>query len=604
MKLGDPSLVEPGCLRPCINSQLYTRASSGARHGAHTQMPNMAAPIALLATTVGYSPGGQSTIGQPRHYSESRMFGAPKSFASANVSVHLRRKRPLVLKLDGGPPALLDIDLGSISGPPSLGPPARAREMGIFNPSLAPAPPGLCPRCAYVAALRVDPLHQCHDASPLLKIEPDMPKVAAANAWFKGTAIAILDERLNLLRWTWLLNAPQFQVHPQPLPSRWFVPVGASDRFPPPWAKAVYDVRVISMDGHLFVSYVCRRCDFSIAELQLTAKATSDGGLHELRAWQSHRYGASLADAPWAQGRNQALFVGTRAPGLRAELLVQPWISKIASFGAPDFEPLKVVCGKPKDRLPGRQAAGFKVCGATPAGTSLDLQHVANVRTGGVNALQQNFGTLALVGNNSQAELSRAAVGGFRLSTTSNLVRISRNGCAVHLGVGHVHRREGELNLQAMPRARRPRRRARGTASSLLNGTIFASLIAQSPSPTFPFQWGSQYTHFFYALEARAPFRVVATSGEFCLEAAQQPGDCESIQFVSGISLAQEAPAAAAGVDGPIRADGSGTLLLSYGVNDCEAKVGRIVLARILDMLEPLSDTESCLTSPGMRPRS
>ena len=155
-----------------------------------------------------------------------------------------------------------------------------------------------------------------------------------------------------------------------------------------------------------------------------------------------------------------------------------------------------------------------------------------------------------------------------------------------------------------MPRARRPRRRARGTASSLLNGTIFASLIAQSPSPTFPFQWGFQYTHFFYALEARAPFRVVATSGEFCLEAAQQPGDCESIQFVSGISLAQEAPAAAAGVDGPIRADGSGTLLLSYGVNDCEAKVGRIVLARILDMLEPLSDTESCLTSPGMRPRS
>ena len=84
--------------------------------------------------------------------------------------------------------------------------------------------------------------------------------------------------------------------------------------------------------------------------------------------------------------------------------------------------------------------------------------------------------------------------------------------------------------------------------------------------------WGFHYTHFFYALEPHAPFRVVATSGEFCIESEQDKSDCESIQFVSGIS---KAPA-------------EETLLLSYGVNDCEAKVVKMQLGKTLDMLRPL----------------
>lgn len=73
-----------------------------------------------------------------------------------------------------------------------------------------------------------------------------------------------------------------------------------------------------------------------------------------------------------------------------------------------------------------------------------------------------------------------------------------------------------------------------------------------------PFQFGYLYTHFFYTLHGRAPHRITATTGEFCLGAAQDTADCESTQFISGIEHF------GAGRD---------RLLLTFGVNDCEAKV-------------------------------
>ena len=43
------------------------------------------------------------------------------------------------------------------------------QNYATFNPSIVPAPRGLCQRCAYVASLRVDSLHQCNNLTPLLK---------------------------------------------------------------------------------------------------------------------------------------------------------------------------------------------------------------------------------------------------------------------------------------------------------------------------------------------------------------------------------------------------------------------------------------------------
>ena len=73
-------------------------------------------------------------------------------------------------------------------------------------------------------------------------------------------------------------------------------------------------------------------------------------------------------------------------------------------------------------------------------------------------------------------------------------------------------------------------------------------------------------------MEARAPWRTVATSGEFCLAADGAPTDCESVQFISSVELQEPQ-----------------TLLLAYGVNDCQAKVARLSLERVWRMLRPLA---------------
>ena len=58
-------------------------------------------------------------------------------------------------------------------------------------------------------------------------------------------------------------------------------------------------------------------------------------------------------------------------------------------------------------------------------------------------------------------------------------------------------------------------------------GSVTASAAAAHSQP---FLFGYAYTHFFYAVEAHAPWRTVATSGEFCLAADGAPTDCESVQ--------------------------------------------------------------------------
>ena len=145
-----------------------------------------------------------------RVYDADRMYGARAAF-SATSERFLRGFTPVVLALDA-PPQLLELPRERLKfdGPPSLGPPAKAHEMGMFNPSLARAPKGLCPRCAYLVSIRLDPLHQCDASSPLFVRQP-YGKAIATGAWFKGTAIGVADSSLNLLAWTWFLARPEDQ---------------------------------------------------------------------------------------------------------------------------------------------------------------------------------------------------------------------------------------------------------------------------------------------------------------------------------------------------------------------------------------------------------
>ena len=52
----------------------------------------------------------------------------------------------------------------------------------------------------------------------------------------------------------------------------------------------------------------------------------------------------------------------------------------------------------------------------------------------------------------------------------------------------------------------------------------------------------------------------------------QDATDCESVQFVSGML-----------------APNASTLLMSYGVNDCEARLGALPMSKVWEMLRPVN---------------
>ena len=273
--------------------------------------------------------------------------------------------RPLALDevrlLDIGMPLL-------VAGPPELGPPAKERQLRLFNPSIVPSPSGLCPRCSFLVALRADALHQCDASSPLQRREPGMPAVVATNAWFKGTVLAVLDSQLRLLGWTWLLVDPEKQASPfaegkhngggagaDANRSGWWAPPGAADGFAPPWSAHAIDTRLLNFGGERILATFVRSCHahqpchFGVSQLHITAEPTADGGLQAVRAWAHPTVSSS---EPWAQGRNQALFAsaaasaaggGTATDGPLG-LFVQPWPGLVASFGTPTFERHRVTC--------------------------------------------------------------------------------------------------------------------------------------------------------------------------------------------------------------------------------------------------------------------
>ena len=202
-------------------------------------------------------------------YDAARMIDRA-AFGELGSTAFLHGERPTVLELDR--PLTLAADLGPIVGPASLGEAAEwPRRMGAFNPSIVaidawdrrqdrddewPRWTGLCPRCAYVATLRVDALHQCDDSTPL-----NYPKKRQRASWFRGTALLVLDAQLRTLAQTWLVTSPMQQVGAFAAAKHWTADFGVADAFAPPWSSPrVFDVRLLNVDGRLLATYVCQRC--------------------------------------------------------------------------------------------------------------------------------------------------------------------------------------------------------------------------------------------------------------------------------------------------------------------------------------------------------
>ena len=103
----------------------------------------------------------------------------------------------------------------------------------------------------------------------------------------------------------------------------------------------------------------------------------------------------------------------------------------------------------------------------------------------------------------------------------------------------------------------------------------------------FKIRWGYRYTHFFYTVDPRPPYSILALSSEWCIASVQDPSDCESIQFAGGLSLRDAT-------------DSSSTeIVLSYGVNDCEAKLAILKLDRVWRMLRPRTGQGAVCVPPS-----
>mmetsp|Transcript_50795 Transcript_50795/g.94985 ORF Transcript_50795/g.94985 Transcript_50795/m.94985 type:complete len:459 (+) Transcript_50795:48-1424(+) len=75
------------------------------------------------------------------------------------------------------------------------------------------------------------------------------------------------------------------------------------------------------------------------------------------------------------------------------------------------------------------------------------------------------------------------------------------------------------------------------------------------------------YSHQFYTISGQYPFRLIAVTPEFCFSSAQDPDDCENIQFASSLLL-----------------EGS-SLLVGVGIQDCDSFVYQFQLEHVLGRL-------------------
>ena len=519
------------------------------------------------------APGHAAEGRRFRRYDTSRLNDLPRV-----QPPWLRGMRPLVLQLEQLRP--LELPIGSMQGPRPAGRGHRAAryEPRGYNPSIALAPVGLCALCRYVAAVRIAATHQCDEAG-------------ATTNGFRGTALAVLDPELHLVAWAWWYNGAERQLHGGGAASQglsWRPAAEPSERnhssWPLPWPEALYDVRLLLYEGRLLATHQCRACKtFSVYLVNLRGQTNRAGGLDWLRAWSRPKNTLTWSSAlhpGWAllAGANQALFEYSASQGGRASLMAQPW--------------LHVVVG-----LRWRNGQGLPIRFATkpqPDPYELGTESVADVL---VERRHSFFGPKLWFGNDSQlgnafrmmdgtchetlarrstsqptvdanrgptlpslcpgvSPPSSVATAAFQfrplLSTTCNLIRVARTisgrVCEALLGVGHLHRGRSSDG-------KRWRRASLGKGSR----------------PREVFRWGHGYSHFFYTLQPFPPFRMLATSREICLASAQDPTSCESIQMVFGI------------VNGP-----NDSLVLSFGVNDCEARLGMLPLETVWSMLDPL----------------
>ena len=111
-------------------------------------------------------------------------------------------------------------------------------------------------------------------------------------------------------------------------------------------------------------------------------------------------------------------------------------------------------------------------------------------------------------------------------------------------------------------------------------------------------RWGHHYNHFFFTVHAQTG-ALLRISTEFCFAAlaqrlTKQSNVCEVIQFASTLSLEDSGTNAASSNrhEYTLLPSPSAQILVSYGVNDCEAAILKLDLwTEVLPLLKPLDNT-------------
>ncbi|KAG8459034.1 hypothetical protein KFE25_006579 [Diacronema lutheri] len=250
-------------------------------------------------------------------------------------------------------------------------------------------------------------------------------------------------------------------------------------------------------------------------------------------AWSAQLERVTPICAPELRGRNHALFFGADGRGGPDVPKVQAWLHPALVIGAVPAP----AGGGANARAGGSGGAGGDARaggsggagGDARAGGSGGAGGDARAASGAARALQlDEAGDDGAMGPSCKR---------LRFAGTTSLVRVTLGARGPHgraaalLGVGHAHH---------------------GRAHSVA-------------------YFGSHYMHFFYALDAAPPHALLAHSAEWCLPHSASDARCEAVQFVTGLELAP---------------DGR-TVLLAYGVNDCESKLAVLPLERVRRMLTP-----------------
>jgi hypothetical protein len=96
----------------------------------------------------------------------------------------------------------------------------------------------------------------------------------------------------------------------------------------------------------------------------------------------------------------------------------------------------------------------------------------------------------------------------------------------------------------------------------------------------------TQYTNFVYSFQDTPPFAVQAVSTEFCLSRFKNPElkkkkkkmlVCETLQIMMGLEI------------NPARTH----FIVTYGVNDCDARLAMVKIETVLDMMQEVSTADA-----------